>query len=107
MSNPGSMSRLDKLRALEEWLDWQLRQTRGRIRELEAQEQEKPLGEARSEQGSRRPEEQQAMERRPRTPDWGITEIGIGTPRAAGAGLAATTPALPPPMMTPATCGDA
>ncbi|MFE7707796.1 hypothetical protein ACFU6I_18800 [Streptomyces sp. NPDC057486] len=40
MSDPGSISRLDKLRALQEWLDWQLRQTRGRIQQLEAQERQ-------------------------------------------------------------------
>ncbi|MDF6042115.1 DUF6233 domain-containing protein [Streptomyces sp. JH14] len=40
MPDPGSISRLDKLRALEEWLDWQLRQTRNRVRELEVQERQ-------------------------------------------------------------------
>lgn len=40
MSEHGSISRLDKLRALAEWLDWQLGQTRNKIRELEIQEQQ-------------------------------------------------------------------
>lgn len=40
MPGPGSISRLDKLRALEEWLDWQLRQTRDKVRELEVQERQ-------------------------------------------------------------------
>lgn len=82
MSDPGSISRLDKLRALEAWLDWQLHQTRARIREVEAQErqgQQEPresLGGEPSGQGEHRVEER----RRPRTPDWGLIEAGIGSP---------------------------
>ncbi|MEW2491631.1 DUF6233 domain-containing protein [Streptomyces sp. NPDC048411] len=84
MSDPGSISRLDKLRALEEWLDWQLRQTQGRIRELKAQErqehqQEEQRARERREQGKPRVEERRSRERRPRTPDWGIDDIGVGT----------------------------
>ncbi|WP_327241086.1 DUF6233 domain-containing protein [Streptomyces sp. NBC_01320] len=87
MSDPGSISRLDKLLALQEWLDWQLRQTRGRIRELEAQErqeqrQEKQRAREQREQGKPRAEELRSKERRPRTPDWGIDDIGIGTSRS-------------------------
>ncbi|MFE2936905.1 DUF6233 domain-containing protein [Streptomyces sp. NPDC059278] len=40
MSVPGAISDLDKNRALAEWLEWQLRQVRGRIRELEIKEQQ-------------------------------------------------------------------
>ncbi|MFE7357559.1 DUF6233 domain-containing protein [Streptomyces sp. NPDC057543] len=40
MPDPGSISRLDKLRALEEWLDWPLRQTRNWVRELEVEERQ-------------------------------------------------------------------
>ncbi|MGW1553457.1 DUF6233 domain-containing protein [Streptomyces sp. NPDC002346] len=79
MSDPGSISRLDKLRALEEWLDWQLRQTRGRIRELEAQERQ---GHQQQEQRAREKRVQgkpRVEERRSRTPDWGIDDIGVGT----------------------------
>jgi TolA-binding protein len=36
----GSLSDLDKNRALAEWLEYSLRQTRNRIRELEIQEQQ-------------------------------------------------------------------
>ncbi|MCX4792538.1 DUF6233 domain-containing protein [Streptomyces sp. NBC_01221] len=79
MSDSGSISRLDKLRALEAWLDWQLHQTRARIREVEAQERQgprEPRGEEPSKQGERQVEEQ----RRARTPDWGLIEAGIGSP---------------------------
>ncbi|MFF1916153.1 DUF6233 domain-containing protein [Streptomyces sp. NPDC058239] len=38
MSDPGGMTPLDKNRALAEWLEYQLRQVRSRIRELEVQE---------------------------------------------------------------------
>jgi TolA-binding protein len=34
------MSDLDKNRALVEWLEWQLRQTKNRVRELEVQEEQ-------------------------------------------------------------------
>ncbi|MCX4538405.1 DUF6233 domain-containing protein (plasmid) [Streptomyces sp. NBC_00841] len=79
----GSISRLDKLRALQEWLDWQLRQTRGRIQQLEAQErQEEQRAQERSERGKPRVEERRRGERRPRIPDWGIDDIGVGTPRS-------------------------
>ncbi|MFE6497063.1 DUF6233 domain-containing protein [Streptomyces sp. NPDC057748] len=37
---PGGTSDLDKNRTLEQWLEWQLRQVRGRIRELEIKEQQ-------------------------------------------------------------------
>ncbi|MFB8038534.1 DUF6233 domain-containing protein [Streptomyces sp. NPDC056004] len=37
---PGGISDLDKNRTLEQWLEWQLRQVRGRIRELEIKEQQ-------------------------------------------------------------------
>ncbi|MET8516016.1 DUF6233 domain-containing protein [Streptomyces sp. NPDC005077] len=40
MSDPGSISDLDKNRSLAAWLEWQLRQTRNRIRELEIQEEQ-------------------------------------------------------------------
>ncbi|MFF2438791.1 hypothetical protein ACFVU4_32315 [Streptomyces sp. NPDC058107] len=40
MSDPGSISDLDKNRSLAAWLEWQLRQTRSRIRELEIQEEQ-------------------------------------------------------------------
>ncbi|MFE7712321.1 DUF6233 domain-containing protein [Streptomyces sp. NPDC057486] len=93
MSDPASISRLDKLRALQDWLDWQLRQTRGRIREIEAQERQ---GQQRQGQERRAPERQRGREQgkppvgkresekqRPRTfPDWGITDIGVGTLRS-------------------------
>ncbi|WP_331754111.1 hypothetical protein [Streptomyces sp. NBC_00826] len=36
----GGISDLDKNRALEQWLEWQLRTVRGRIRELEVAEQQ-------------------------------------------------------------------
>ncbi|MFG3244138.1 DUF6233 domain-containing protein [Streptomyces sp. NPDC048157] len=45
----GGISDLDKNRALAEWLEWQLRQVRGRIRELEVKEQQ----EARARQRAR------------------------------------------------------
>ncbi|MFB6783645.1 DUF6233 domain-containing protein [Streptomyces sp. NPDC056352] len=88
MSGSGSVSRLDKLRALEEWLDWQLRQTRGRIREIEAQERQgreprAPERQRSREQGRPPVEKRESEKRRPRTfPDWGITDIGIGTSRS-------------------------
>ncbi|MFI6730620.1 DUF6233 domain-containing protein [Streptomyces atratus] len=52
MSVPGAISDLDKNRALADWLEWQLRQVRGRIRELEVRtEQERRARErARAEQ---------------------------------------------------------
>ncbi|WEH37257.1 DUF6233 domain-containing protein [Streptomyces sp. AM 4-1-1] len=40
MSDPAAVSRLDKLRALEEWLSWQLTHTRNKIREAEVQERQ-------------------------------------------------------------------
>ncbi|MFC9758575.1 DUF6233 domain-containing protein [Streptomyces sp. NPDC056921] len=40
MSVPGAISDLDENRALAEWLEWQLRQVRGRIRELEIKEEQ-------------------------------------------------------------------
>ncbi|MFI5635510.1 hypothetical protein ACIA8E_40500 [Streptomyces sp. NPDC051664] len=40
MSDPGSISDLDKNRSLAAWLEWQLRQTRNQIRELEIQEEQ-------------------------------------------------------------------
>ncbi|MET7791823.1 DUF6233 domain-containing protein [Streptomyces sp900116325] len=40
MADPGSISDLDKNRCLAACLEWQLRQTRNRIRELETQEQQ-------------------------------------------------------------------
>ncbi|MEW2491674.1 DUF6233 domain-containing protein [Streptomyces sp. NPDC048411] len=82
MSDPGSISRLDKLRALQEWLDWQLRQTQGRIRELEAQERQERQQQEQRKRGKPRIEERRSRERRPRTPDWGIDDIGIGTLRS-------------------------
>ncbi|GAA3482350.1 DUF6233 domain-containing protein [Streptomyces yanii] len=88
MSDLGSMSRLDKLRALEEWLDWQLRQTRGRIQQLEAQERQgrqrrAPERQRGGEQGEAPVGKRESGKRRPRTfPDWGITDIGIGTLRS-------------------------
>ncbi|WP_405682789.1 DUF6233 domain-containing protein [Streptomyces sp. NBC_01238] len=81
MVDPGSISRLDKLRALEAWLDWQLHQTRARIQEVEAQErqgQREPRGEEPPKQAERQVEER----RRPRTPDWGLIEAGVGSPTA-------------------------
>ncbi|MGW2107637.1 DUF6233 domain-containing protein [Streptomyces sp. NPDC001948] len=36
----GGISDLEKNRALADWLEWQLRQTRSRIRELEIKEQQ-------------------------------------------------------------------
>ncbi|MFJ1680898.1 DUF6233 domain-containing protein [Streptomyces sp. NPDC088251] len=80
MVDPGSISRLDKLRALEVWLDWQLRQTRARIQDIEARErqgQQALRGEEPREQGGR-----QAEERRPLTPDWGISDVALGSPTA-------------------------
>ncbi|MEV0492282.1 DUF6233 domain-containing protein [Streptomyces atratus] len=42
MSDPGAIPDLDTNRALAEWLEWQLRQVRNRIRELEVKaEQER------------------------------------------------------------------
>ena len=42
MSDPGGMTPLDKNRAVAEWLEYQLRQVKSRIRELEvAEEQER------------------------------------------------------------------
>lgn len=35
MPGPDGISDLDKNRTLEQWLEWQLRQVRNRIRELE------------------------------------------------------------------------
>ncbi|MER5618547.1 DUF6233 domain-containing protein [Streptomyces sp. NPDC002215] len=40
MSGPGGISDLDKNRALGEWLEWQLRKARNRVRELEVQEEQ-------------------------------------------------------------------
>ena len=40
MNDLSPEERLDKLRTLEAWLDWQLRQTRASIRTLEAQLQQ-------------------------------------------------------------------
>ena len=40
MSDPGSMSPLQKNQALAEWLEYQLRQVRNRIRELTVKEQQ-------------------------------------------------------------------
>ena len=40
MSDFSTMSDLDKNRALAEWLEWQLRQVKNRIRELEVKEQQ-------------------------------------------------------------------
>ncbi|WP_371098736.1 DUF6233 domain-containing protein [Streptomyces sanglieri] len=37
---PGGISDLDKNRALAQWLEWQLRQVKGRIREFETKEQQ-------------------------------------------------------------------
>ncbi|MFB6783261.1 DUF6233 domain-containing protein [Streptomyces sp. NPDC056352] len=79
MSDPGSMSRLDKLRALEEWLDWQLRQTRGRIQQLKAQERQKHQEQERRAREKREHGQPQVEEQRPRSPDWGIDDIGVGT----------------------------
>ncbi|MGW2844393.1 DUF6233 domain-containing protein [Streptomyces sp. NPDC001274] len=79
MPAPGPVSRLGKLKVLEEWLDWQLRQTRARIRELEAQERrgrrEQGPGnvERRRERGAPQTEEQQSTAPS-RAPAWGITD---------------------------------
>ncbi|MFB6986150.1 hypothetical protein [Streptomyces sp. NPDC056304] len=40
MPGPEGISDLDKNRALADWLEWQLRQVRNRIRELEVREQQ-------------------------------------------------------------------
>ncbi|MFJ5725006.1 DUF6233 domain-containing protein [Streptomyces sp. NPDC093149] len=40
MPGPEGISDLDKNRALADWLEWQLRQVRNRIRELEIKEQQ-------------------------------------------------------------------
>ncbi|MET7548407.1 DUF6233 domain-containing protein [Streptomyces sp. NBC_01724] len=40
MSDSGDISDLDKNRALADWLEWQLRRTRNRIRELEVKERQ-------------------------------------------------------------------
>ncbi|MER7807425.1 DUF6233 domain-containing protein [Streptomyces sp900116325] len=40
MSESGGISDLDKNRALADWLEWQLRHTRNRIRELEIKERQ-------------------------------------------------------------------
>ncbi|MGW1405387.1 DUF6233 domain-containing protein [Streptomyces sp. NPDC002403] len=40
MPGGDGISDLDKNRALEQWLEWQLRQVRGRIRELQVKEQQ-------------------------------------------------------------------
>ncbi|MFB7211755.1 hypothetical protein [Streptomyces sp. NPDC056255] len=40
MSGPGGISDLDKNRALVEWLEWQLRKARNRVRELEVREEQ-------------------------------------------------------------------
>ncbi|MEU0837537.1 DUF6233 domain-containing protein [Streptomyces sp. NPDC005969] len=81
MSDPGAVSRLAKLRALEEWLDWQLRQTGGRIRDMEAQERQRP-GKPRGEEPREQEKPQAEERRRPHTPDWGISDIGVGSPTA-------------------------
>ncbi|MEU0836229.1 DUF6233 domain-containing protein [Streptomyces sp. NPDC005969] len=88
MSDPGSISRLDKLRALQDWLDWQLRQTRGQIQQLEAQERQgqqrrTPQRQRGREQGKPPVGKRESEKQRPRTfPDWGITDVGIGTLRS-------------------------
>ncbi|MEU0632115.1 hypothetical protein [Streptomyces sp. NPDC005989] len=66
MSVPGAISDLDKNRALAEWLEWQLRQVRGRIRELEIKE----------EQERRRREQAHAALR------WKIQPVVVGGPGA-------------------------
>ncbi|MFE7759742.1 DUF6233 domain-containing protein [Streptomyces sp. NPDC057429] len=71
---------LEKNRALAQWLEFQLRQVRGRIRDLEAQEHQghglrKPGAEEPDGRGRREAE----LTPRPRTPDWGISEAGTGS----------------------------
>ncbi|MFF2902918.1 DUF6233 domain-containing protein, partial [Streptomyces sp. NPDC057966] len=44
----GGISDLDKNQALEQWLEWQLRQVRGRIRELQAKEQQEARAQERA-----------------------------------------------------------
>ncbi|MEV8457703.1 DUF6233 domain-containing protein [Streptomyces sp. NPDC052095] len=86
MSAPGPASRLDKLKTLEKWLDWQLRQTRSRIRELEAQERKGRREQAPGNvEGQRkqapRAEEQQGLPPRPQASAWAVTD-GARTPQA-------------------------
>ncbi|MFJ3274322.1 MULTISPECIES: DUF6233 domain-containing protein [unclassified Streptomyces] len=48
MSESGGISDLDKNRALADWLEWQLRRTRNRIRELEIKERQERHGDERA-----------------------------------------------------------
>ncbi|MFD4032733.1 DUF6233 domain-containing protein [Streptomyces sp. NPDC058637] len=71
---------LEKYKALAQWLEFQLRQVRGRIRDLEAQEHQergrrKPQPEESAGPGRREVEEKP----QPRPPDWGISEAGPGS----------------------------
>ncbi|MGW2113270.1 hypothetical protein [Streptomyces sp. NPDC001948] len=44
MPGPGGIPDLDENRVLVEWLEWQLRQARNRVRELEDQEPRRTSG---------------------------------------------------------------
>ncbi|MFI5634079.1 DUF6233 domain-containing protein [Streptomyces sp. NPDC051664] len=51
MSESGGISDLDKNRALADWLEWQLRRTRNRIRELEVEERQERRAHERAQAG--------------------------------------------------------
>ncbi|WP_079134382.1 DUF6233 domain-containing protein [Streptomyces sp. EN16] len=61
---------LDRLRTLETWLTLTLDRVRQQIKTLEQRQQPQQPA----------PQPPPAPPPRPRTPDWGITEAGIGTP---------------------------
>ncbi|MFB6776469.1 DUF6233 domain-containing protein [Streptomyces sp. NPDC056352] len=70
---------LPRLRTLETWLTMSLARVRQQIAAVERQEREKRRGERQAKEPREQPSEKP---RRQRTPDWGITEVGIGSPTA-------------------------
>ncbi|WP_406422292.1 DUF6233 domain-containing protein [Streptomyces sp. NBC_00873] len=75
---------LPRLRTLETFLVMLLARVRQRIGEVEQRERGKQRGGEQRGQGKRQPTERPSEEQRPRphTPDWGITDTGIGVSRA-------------------------
>ncbi|MFE7712848.1 DUF6233 domain-containing protein [Streptomyces sp. NPDC057486] len=64
-----------------------MRQTWGRIQQLEAQERQgqerrAPERQRSGEQGKAPVGKRESEKRRPRTPDWGVIDVGIGTLRS-------------------------